>query len=582
MKNKMHKRELKTAEVKNEAVWHQFVKYGSVNKEKTDNCIIYTRVSTKEQESGYSLDAQRKDCEEYAIKQGLNIMGYFGGTYESAKTDERKEFNRMLSYAKKSKEKITYIIVHMLDRFSRSGANAIYIKEQLKDLGIYIQSVRQPVDTSTSSGDFQQNIQMIFSHYDNQVRKEKCMSGIKEALLKGEWVTKPPVGYDIVYSDGIKSIVLNEKGKLIRKAFHWKAQGESAVEIIEKLKKLGFHLYPQQMSRIFKNPFYCGMLSHSVLEGKLVKGNQEECISEEIFLKANEVLSKLPHGYVHSKEVEPIPLKNYLKCGHCGSNMPGYLNKKKGLWYYKCRVKGCCNNKSAIKLHDQFCKILDLLTVNPEYRQKLKEAIASKITELQQERIEIEQSLMAQLKQAQTKLEQMEERHAFGEITKEIYAKFSLKVKEEVDKLSNQLQECRKKVSNPEGLAERMLNYAENLSEVWDNSDYKEKAKLQNILFPAGITYNKKTDECRPINWAKAFGWTAQQQGLFEVKEKGESALLFTNSPLVGARGFEPPTSWSQTRRDNRTTLRPYYYVLFLLCGEGGIRTLGTVSRTTV
>ena len=27
--------------------------------------------------------------------------------------------------------------------------------------------------------------------------------------------------------------------------------------------------------------------------------------------------------------------------------------------------------------------------------------------------------------------------------------------------------------------------------------------------------------------------------------------------PLVGAAGFEPATSWSQTRRDDRTTLRP-------------------------
>ena len=27
----------------------------------------------------------------------------------------------------------------------------------------------------------------------------------------------------------------------------------------------------------------------------------------------------------------------------------------------------------------------------------------------------------------------------------------------------------------------------------------------------------------------------------------------------VGAAGFEPATSWSQTRRDDRTTLRPEY-----------------------
>jgi len=189
----------------------QFAKSTKASAKRTNNCIIYTRVSTKEQEQGYSLDAQLKDCDEFARKNNYNVLGHFGGTYESAKTDERKEFNRMLQFVKRSKEKVTYIIVHMVDRFSRSGANAIYIKEQLKGEGVYIQSVRQPVDTSTSSGDFQQNIQMIFSHYDNQVRNEKCMSGTREALEKGEWVTKPPFGYEIIYAGGKKSIILNDK-----------------------------------------------------------------------------------------------------------------------------------------------------------------------------------------------------------------------------------------------------------------------------------------------------------------------------------------------------------------------------------
>ena len=56
---------------------------------------------------------------------------------------------------------------------------------------------------------------------------------------------------------------------------------------------------------------------------------------------------------------------------------------------------------------------------------------------------------------------------------------------------------------------------------------------------------------------------------------------------IVGVAGFEPATSWSQTMRDDRTTLHPelnffFLAIYFLTCGEGGIRTLGTVSRTTV
>jgi hypothetical protein len=46
----------------------------------------------------------------------------------------------------------------------------------------------------------------------------------------------------------------------------------------------------------------------------------------------------------------------------------------------------------------------------------------------------------------------------------------------------------------------------------------------------------------------------------------------------VGMARFELATSWSQTRRDNRATLHPgSQFALAVACGEGGIRTRGTV-----
>ena len=106
-------------------------------------------------DNNMSLDTQRKLCEQYALKNGYNLLEAFGGTYESAKNDERKEFNKMLSFVRKSKEKISYIIVYSVDRFSRSGANAIHLKEQLRQQGVHILAVSQPSDTATPSGSLQ-------------------------------------------------------------------------------------------------------------------------------------------------------------------------------------------------------------------------------------------------------------------------------------------------------------------------------------------------------------------------------------------------------------------------------------------
>ena len=95
-----------------------------------NNAVIYTRVSSADQEDNTSLASQKKHCEMYANRRGLNVVGYFGGTYESAKTDDRKEFNRMLTFVKRSKN-INYVIVYSYEHFSRSGINGASIADDL-------------------------------------------------------------------------------------------------------------------------------------------------------------------------------------------------------------------------------------------------------------------------------------------------------------------------------------------------------------------------------------------------------------------------------------------------------------------
>ncbi|HYH16216.1 MAG TPA: recombinase family protein, partial [Flavisolibacter sp.] len=183
----------------------------------TKNAVVYTRVSSKEQSLNTSLQTQMKFCLAYAEKEGYNVIEFFGGTYESAKNDERKEFNKMISYVKRSKVGINTILVYTIDRFSRSGANAIYISKQLQELGIRIVAVTSPNDTATAAGILQQNIQLIFSQYDNDLRAEKTMLGMREKILKGEWSFKLPRGY--AKDKNTDTVFINNEGELIGKAF---------------------------------------------------------------------------------------------------------------------------------------------------------------------------------------------------------------------------------------------------------------------------------------------------------------------------------------------------------------------------
>ena len=156
--------------------------YSNDNHTTSNKAVIYTRVSTKEQaENNASLQTQKKYCQDFAKKKGLIVLDYFGGTFESAKSDERKEFQRMLSYVKRNKE-VDTIIVYSYDRFSRTGPNGAYISQQLLKNGVKTLSATQEVDPLSPSGSFQQNLYYMFSQFDNELRKDKSVTGMKERL----------------------------------------------------------------------------------------------------------------------------------------------------------------------------------------------------------------------------------------------------------------------------------------------------------------------------------------------------------------------------------------------------------------
>jgi DNA invertase Pin-like site-specific DNA recombinase len=111
---------------------HMAKQFISNEKLRGNDGVIYTRVSTLEQmmENG-SLETQLKLDEEFAVKNKIKIVSYFGGKHESAKTDGRKEFQRMLDYVKKNLN-VRYIIIANYDRFSRTGATAAKLSEDLE------------------------------------------------------------------------------------------------------------------------------------------------------------------------------------------------------------------------------------------------------------------------------------------------------------------------------------------------------------------------------------------------------------------------------------------------------------------
>ena len=393
--------------------------------------VKYTRVSGKEQfKTNGSIESQGKMCDSLAIQMKIPVLAVFGGTYESAKTEERKEFQRMMHFIEKSKENIKYIFVSDVDRFSRTGPNAIYLAQQLREKGIQIIAASSPVDTTTPIGEFQQNMQLIFAHFDNQQRREKSIRGMKLKSEKGYFFSTPPMGYYRIQEGGSSKIHINKTGQAIRKAFHWKAElGLRTSEIAKRLEKSGIKIREKQLSRIFRNVFYCGLLSNTLLEEKLVEGtNWEPLVSMPIFLKANEVLKSYhPARMERKKENEYIPLKGFITCTKCGCNWTGYLVNAKGLYYYKCNTTGCKCNRSADKMHEEFRNYLQQFEVKRSLMPIVKKKLALTFQKLNSDLIEKSKENKNLISELKRKIESLEIKFIEGDIDRELYNKYRQK-----------------------------------------------------------------------------------------------------------------------------------------------------------
>lgn len=460
-----------------------------------NNAVIYTRVSDISQEDNTSLESQHRICTSFAISKGFTIVENFGGTYESAKTDERKEFGKMLQFVKRTK--VTYIIVYSYERFTRSGVSGAFIAHELmKKHKIVILSATQGIDPTTSTGAFQQNLMFLVGHLDNEQRREKTILGITELVEKGFCAHGLPRGFTNLNKGKAKyqQIVVNEQGKLLRKAFHWKADEQMKnSEILKRLALLGLKLDERRLGEMFANPFYCGLITSSLLPGKVFEGKHEPLVSRDIFLRVNNVISDARvHSVTHKKEDENLPLKRFTKCGTCETPMTGFLVRKKGLYYYKCRTKGCSNSKNAKQLHELFCEMLELFKIDETESEFIKQGIKEFYATYFAEQFETQTLQKSNLSQLKNKLETIEENFVTGEINKELFHKYSGKYLKEIAEIEAELQKVQKGSSNLEKCLDFVVKFCEKPLKWWESAKIWERSILQNLMFPNGILYDPK------------------------------------------------------------------------------------------
>ena len=135
--------------------------------------VLYTRVSTQQQTTENQLIELKSLCE----RNNWEIVEIYDETISGTKNNlDREEFNRMMNDLKKGL--FDKIVCYSLDRLGRKTSELINFLSMLDDYNISLFCWKQNINTDDQMGKMFFQFISIISEYDNNIRKERQISGI--------------------------------------------------------------------------------------------------------------------------------------------------------------------------------------------------------------------------------------------------------------------------------------------------------------------------------------------------------------------------------------------------------------------
>ena len=529
-------------------------KFGKGKKQtlkKGGRAVIYQRVSSKDQEDGFSPETQKECCYAWAERHQYEVVKCFEGAHESAKSDtKRKRFTQMLNFVKDRKNKIDAVIVYSTSRFSRTGS--FDIVDELKSKGITVFSATSSYDARTASGEYIQGMELLGARFQNREKSQAVKDNGVKALRTGRWIQQVPRGYDMKTTRAEQIITVTDEGRMIRDAFRIKAdENLTNEEVRERMKARGLDISKQNWSNIFGNIFYAGYFSHNFLEGDIIKGPHEPLVSLDDFMKINGMLSKSHNkGYNVKRDKEYAPLLGSLRCPVCGGNLTASVSTKmkkkygREVGYYVCSRKGCKCNASTIKVNQKFEEWLEGISLPESCETILRAQLERAFPILNKGSMEEVKSIRMNLTKKENEIEQIEFNLATATSakTRDVCEKQLAKVEAERDEILRQLDERDNSILNLSDYVNSGLEIKDNMLRLWQLGNLSQKKRVQTMIFPDGLVYDKKNDDIEPLSKNEfLFVFDLKSVG-YKEKEKGQTLISEDLSSVAPELGLEPRT----------------------------------------
>ena len=501
--------------------------------------VLYLRVSDPRQVETYSLETQEAACREYCQRQGWEIVAVFREEGESAKTADRTELKRLLAWCGGRKRKADYVVVYRLSRSARDVGDYHALKAWFERREMAIRTVMESGIDDSPQGRLLENMLAAINQFENEVRAEQCVTGMRHAAQLGRWVWRAPVGYrNVRLVSGLKTIEPDPaKAPLVKRAFELAASRISVAEVIKRVHERGLasstgRPLAQSYIRknIFHNPLYCGRLV--VPKWKIDReGTWEPIVSRDLWNRVQLAIDgRSKPSQVHTIHRPDFPLRRFVRCGSCDGQVTASWSKGRSRRYpyYHCTR---CNDLRIRKeqLEDDFVALLRHLRPKPETRILFREVVHDTWTRREAEAEALREAARKRLVLLAAKRERLVDGYLEGFIDRGIYERKLASIA--TDMAAAEQDAARTDAENALDAATVVAHADEFLADcdgIWERGTLEIRQRFQTLVFPEGLAYLPK----------RGFG-TAVTLGIF----RDLRALETPKGEMVHPGGVEPPTS---------------------------------------
>jgi DNA invertase Pin-like site-specific DNA recombinase len=310
---------------------------------------IYVRVSSEDQVHGTSLATQEEACRRWCAQNDARVVRVFSDQGETAKTANRPAFIQLVASARK--RQFDTVLVYKLDRFARQAHDFHVYNAILIGAGVSVVSATEPF-SDDPVGRLLQTMLAGIAQFDNEIRSERCRTGMAARALAGYWFTVPPAGMVLNRTEG--GMVLEPHpvyAPIVQQIIESVAAGEYTDSVRQELPRLGLAATREGVHRLVKQPAYAGLVCSELTDHKLVPAKWPGIVPRDTWERAVDALRRSGRP-VRPHTTEGWPLRSWLRCAECGRGLTGGTSRGHGgrYAYYFCPTPQC-SRIARDKLH---------------------------------------------------------------------------------------------------------------------------------------------------------------------------------------------------------------------------------------